>query len=191
MQIPDIKNKQITVLGAARSGIAAARLLAEKGARIFISEQAAKSHLVEDVALQALGIETEFGGHTSKIYDSDLWVVSPGIPMSSPIIQSAGKKNIPVYGELEVASWYCRSPIVAVTGSNGKSTVTALLGEVMKNANIHCVVAGNIGSPFAGSVEITVPEGVAVLEVSSFQLETIHHFHPKILLLHQPAHQPK
>ncbi|GAG16384.1 unnamed protein product, partial [marine sediment metagenome] len=158
MQIPDINNKKITVLGAARSGIAAARFLAEKGARIFISEQAAKSHEVEEMKqLESLGIETEFGGHTSKIFDADLWVVSPGIPMSSPVIQNAGKKNISVYGELEVASWYCHSPIVAVTGSNGKSTVTALLGEVFKNAHIPCVVAGNIGSPFAGSVEKTVP----------------------------------
>jgi UDP-N-acetylmuramoylalanine--D-glutamate ligase len=184
MQIPEIQGKKITVLGAARSGVAAAKLLAGKGAHLLVSEQAAYEKKEEEGHnLKALGIETEFGGHTSQIYDSDFWVVSPGISLSSPVIQNAKKQNIPIYGELEVASWYCQSPIVAVTGSNGKSTVTAILGEIFKNAAIPCVVAGNIGSPFSGSVERTVPEGVAVLEVSSFQLETIHKFHPKISIL--------
>jgi UDP-N-acetylmuramoylalanine--D-glutamate ligase len=181
---PEIRDKKITVLGAARSGIAVAELLAKEGARVLVSERSDEAgKMAQTKHLSDLGIQVELGAHSSRIYDSDYWVVSPGIPQTSPDIQKAVKLNIPVYGELEVASWFCRAPIIAVTGSNGKSTVTALLGEIFKQVEIPCVVAGNIGQSFSGTVQETVPEGVAVLEVSSFQLETIHHFRPKISIM--------
>lgn len=168
-------------MGAARSGVAVAQLLARKGAWVFLSEIAPlKDKREEAEVLTSTGIPFEFGGHTSRILDADWWVVSPGICQSSSVLQKAKEKGIPVWGELEVSSWFCRAPIVGVTGSNGKSTVTALLGEVFRWAGRPCVVAGNIGQPFSEYVESTVVEGVAVLEVSSFQLETIQNFHPKL-----------
>lgn len=171
----------MTVLGAARSGVAVAQLLMRKGARVFLSEIAPlKDKREEAEVLTGTGIPFEFGGHTSRIMDADWWVVSPGICQSSSVLQKAKEKGIPVWGELEVSSWFCRAPIVGVTGSNGKSTVTALLGEVFHRAERPCIVAGNIGQPFSEYVESTVVEGVAVLEVSSFQLETIQNFHPKV-----------
>ena len=177
----EIRGKHVTVLGAARSGIAVAQLLARKGARVFLSEIAPlKDKREEAEVLTSTGIPFEFGGHTSRIMDADWWVVSPGICQSSSVLQKAKEKGIPVWGELEVSSWFCRAPIVGVTGSNGKSTVTALLGEVFRWAERPCVVAGNIGQPFSECVESAVVEGVAVLEVSSFQLETVQSFHPKV-----------
>ena len=134
---PEILDKKITVLGAARSGIAVAELLAKKGAKVLVSELSSDvQKRTETEHLNQLGIQTEFGGHTQKIYEADYWVVSPGIPQSSFPILQAVTKNIPVYGELEVASWFCQAPVIAVTGSNGKSTVTALLGEIFSNAHI-------------------------------------------------------
>ena len=148
---------------------------------MFVSEKASVQEKQEEIEmLTRAGVSSEFGGHTSRVLEADWWVVSPGISQSSSLLQSVKEKGIPVFGELEVASWLCRAPIVAVTGSNGKSTTTALLGEVFRAAGRRCVVAGNIGQPFSDFVEETVPEGVAVLEVSSFQLETIRDFHPRI-----------
>ena len=182
--VQNIKGKKVTVLGAARSGVAVATLLNEKGASVFLSEKSDVNHKSGEVKqLKAAGIESEFGGHSSRIADADLWVVSPGIPLSSDVLKTAKEKNISVFGELEVASWFCKSPIVAITGSNGKSTVTALLGEIFKTEGRPCVVAGNIGNPFSTVVSETRENGVAVLEVSSFQLETIHSFHPRIAVI--------
>ena len=176
-----IQGKKITVLGAARSGLAAARLMAERGASVFLSEMDSVENKGKEAdLLKQAGIPAEFGGHSPRIYDADLWVVSPGIPPTAKTIQEAKKRSIPIVGELEMASRFCRAPIVAVTGSNGKSTVTALLGEVFHTSGRPCVVAGNIGQPFSDVVEKTVEEGVAVLEVSSFQLETVQTFHPRL-----------
>lgn len=179
----DIKGKKVTVLGAARSGVAVSKLLARKEAKVFLSEKASPDDKIREVdALKKANIPSEFGGHTNRIFDADMWVVSPGIPYSSPVLQVARDREVPVWGELEVASWFCQSPIVAVTGSNGKSTTTALLGTIFRTAEIPCVVAGNIGQPLSDYVEETIPDGVAVVEVSSFQLETILHFHPRIAI---------
>lgn len=179
----DIKGKKVTVLGAARSGVAVSKLLARKEAKVFLSEKASPDDKIREVdALKKANIPSEFGGHTDRIFDADMWVVSPGIPYSSPVLQVARDREVPVWGELEVASWFCQSPIVAVTGSNGKSTTTVLLGTIFRTAEISCIVAGNIGQPLSDYVEETVPDGVAVVEVSSFQLETILHFHPRIAI---------
>ena len=177
----DIEGKRITILGAARSGVAAAVLLASHGADVFLSEKSAEVEKTEEVdILSKASIESEFGEHTSRVYDADLWVISPGIPLDSPPVKEAAKRSIPIVGELEAASWFCEVPIVAVTGSNGKSTTTALIGAIFKAAGIPCIVAGNIGQPFSSFVETIPADGIAVVEVSSFQLETIRSFHPKI-----------
>ena len=182
--IPDIRGKRVTVLGAARSGIAVAKLLKTHGAHVFLSEMASEEERREQARIvHSDGIPAEFGGHSDRIMDADWWVVSPGISISSLVIKRAEESGIPVWGELEVASWFCKSPIIAITGSNGKSSVTTLLGEVFKAVGKQCIVAGNIGRPFSDHVDNSVPEGVVVLEVSSFQLETIETFHPYIAVL--------
>ena len=179
--VSDITGKRITVLGAARSGLAAARLLSGLGADIFLSEIASRDQMLSAAKqIDETGIRSEFDGHTEKVFDADGMVVSPGVPYSSSTLNMAREKGIPIWSEIEVASWFCRSPIIAVTGSNGKSTTTALLGSIFRFANRSSIVAGNIGQPFSDYVMNSVPEGVAILEVSSFQLETIDRFHPKV-----------
>jgi UDP-N-acetylmuramoylalanine--D-glutamate ligase len=177
----EISGKRVTVLGAARSGVAAAELLARHGAGVFVSEKAPESEK-RDAArrLSGSGVPSEFGGHSGRALDADWFVVSPGIAPDAPILREAKKRNIPILGELEVASWFSKAPIVAVTGSNGKSTVTTLIGETFKASGRPTVVAGNIGQAFSEEVEKTVPGGVAVLEASSFQLETVLSFRPKV-----------
>jgi UDP-N-acetylmuramoylalanine--D-glutamate ligase len=179
-----VKGCRFTVLGAARSGLAAARLLAKHGARVFVSESAPEKEKPDQSReLREAGIAAEFGGHSDRIFQAGAWVISPGIPVTQHLVREALNRKIPVWGELEVASWFCRAPVIAITGSNGKSTVTTLLGEVLREAGKQVIVAGNIGRPFSDFAEKVDPEGAAVLEVSSFQLETVETFHPFIGVL--------
>lgn len=132
--------------------------------------------------LEKAGVTLQFGFSPERP-DCDWLVVSPGVPVNASAVVRARSAELPVFGELEVASWFCRAPIAAITGSNGKTTTTALLAAMVQNSGRPCVLAGNIGEPFAGVVEQTVPEGVAVLEVSSFQLETVVRFRPSVSVL--------
>lgn len=176
-----VPGSRVTVLGAARSGLAAAELLKRHGASVFLSESAPAAERAEAVRrLSAASIPAEFNGHSDRAFDADWILVSPGIPPSAPAMRTAADRGIPVAGELEAASWYCRAPIVGITGSNGKSTVTALTGEILKAAGLPVVVAGNIGRAFSEDAEGVPPEGAAVIEVSSFQLETARAFRPRV-----------
>jgi UDP-N-acetylmuramoylalanine--D-glutamate ligase len=176
-----VSGKRITVLGAARSGLAVAELLQRHGAAVFLSETSSESEKADAARrLSRSGIPSEFGGHSGRALDADWLVVSPGIPPGAPVLADARRRGLPVLGELEVSFWFSKAPIAAVTGSNGKSTVTALIGEVFKADGRPTVVAGNIGRAFSEEVEKTAPDGVAVLEVSSFQLETIRLFRPEV-----------
>ena len=180
----NLSNQKITVLGAARSGLAVSELLKTQGAQVFVSDMADASSMQDAVQfLENHKIHYEMGGHSDRIYDANAWIISPGIPIDHPMVIESKARGIRVVGELEAASWFCKSEIIAVTGSNGKSTTTALIGEIFKADNRPVVVAGNIGRSFASVVEKTGEGCVAVLEVSSFQLETIDHFHPGIALL--------
>ena len=182
--IDSLKNKKITVLGAARSGIAAAMMLKELGARVYVSDSAPLCSKQEQAAeLGRNGIAFEFGRHTKRIYDTDFVVLSPGIPVRSETVQKFLQKGIPVYSEIEVASWFCRAPLIAVTGSNGKTTTTTLIGEMLKAHFPRPIVAGNIGQPFSAYVLQSVADSPVVVEVSSFQLETIDRFHPQIAVV--------
>ncbi len=176
-----LRGARVAVLGAARSGVAVSELLAKAGASVLLSDVQEKETLsVPEDALRRLGVELEFGGHSPAVLASDLICISPGLPLTIPVLQRAQQKGIPIVGELELASWFCQSPILAITGSNGKTTTTTLTGEIVKSWYPQSVVAGNIGKPFAELVTDTAPEGIAVLEVSSFQAETIVSFHPEI-----------
>lgn len=178
----EVANKHIVVVGAARSGMAAASLLHRKGARVFVTDnkeipQSDKQRLAFE------GIEYEESGHTDRANDGDFLVLSPGVPTRAPLVQKYLEKEKNVFSEIEVASWFSKSPMIAVTGSNGKTTVTSWLAHTWKTAERPHVLAGNIGYAFSDRVEETTSDKDAILEVSSFQLDHIECFHPHISLL--------
>jgi UDP-N-acetylmuramoylalanine--D-glutamate ligase len=176
------RGKRFTVLGAGKSGLASVRLLVKKRAKVFLSDTASKKKHADTIKeLDQLKVEYEFGANTHRVLESDMIIISPGIPNDTPILVLAREKGIPIIGEIELASEFATYPIIAITGTNGKTTTTALTGEIFKNAGWKVVVAGNIGTAFADVVEQDLGErGVFVLEVSSFQLDTIKTFRPKI-----------
>ncbi len=179
-----VKGTSVTVIGAARSGIAVAELLNASGAHVFVSDKSSAAALTHAIAeLQAAGIPFETDAHSERIFACDLMVVSPGVPSDAPSVREAQQRGIRVCSELEVSSWFCSSPIVAITGSNGKTTTTTLIGRMLDDAAKKHVVAGNIGTAFAGVVLDLAPAHPAVLEVSSFQLDHIESFRPSIAVL--------
>ncbi|PQJ35417.1 UDP-N-acetylmuramoylalanine--D-glutamate ligase [Salinibacter sp. 10B] len=185
---PDnVRTKQVTVVGGARSGRAVAQLLAEAGAEVFLTEQGPPTEGLE-ATLDAAGVEYEFGGHTTRAIEADFFVLSPGVPTQSNIVQQAQRAGLSIYSEIEVASWFCEAPIVAITGTNGKTTTTSLTGHVFRQAlaeasGREAIVAGNIGYPFSDYVMDAGPEDVVVLEVSSFQLDHVDTFHPAVSVI--------
>jgi UDP-N-acetylmuramoylalanine--D-glutamate ligase len=177
----DLRGQRFGILGAARSGAAAAGLLVRHGATVFVSDRSAEEHFDNLPAeLRTLGVEFEFGGNTERVLEVETLVVSPGVPSDAPMVKEALTRGVRVVSELELASWFCRAPMVAITGTNGKTTATTLAGRMFADAKMPCVVAGNIGTAFSQVVEDVPPEGTAVLEVSSFQLDHIAKFRPAV-----------
>ncbi len=177
-----IKNQHIVVAGAARSGVAAALLMKRKGARVFVSDigAIATEHRVK---LEKAAIPYEEGGHTDKAKNGDMLVLSPGVPGDAPIVRDYKNAEKQVVAEIEVASWYCKSRIIAVTGSNGKTTVVKWLADVWKRAGRDFLLAGNVGTAFSEVVDQTSPERDLILEVSSFQLDHIDRFRARVAVL--------
>ena len=181
----NIRDKKITVIGLGTSGTAAATLANHLGARVFGSDSS-ENFQVSNNALYLLNnhIASETGLHSKRIYDADLWIISPGIPNDADIVKKAQDRGIPIVGEIEFASWYTDSPIVAVTGSNGKTTTVNILSEMCQSENVQSIMAGNMGIPFSERVlkEIKKPKQnlAYILEISSFQMEFVLHFCPKI-----------
>jgi len=174
----------VTVLGAARSGIAVAKLLSSREAQVFVSDKGAEGSLAGAAeALTAATIPFEFGKHSERAYACDLMVISPGVPTDAPVVQEAIRRGIGVVSEIECASWFCTGPIAAVTGSNGKTTTTTLLGRMLGDARVPHAVGGNIGTAFSSFVDGMSEGEIAVLEVSSFQLDHIRSFHPAVSVL--------
>ena len=179
-----LHKKKVSVIGAARSGVAVAQLLRSQGADVFVSDSSSAEKLQSSISdLQSEKIEFEIGKHSNQVYNCDLMVISPGVPSDAPVVLEAQKRSIKVVSELEVGSWFCQSPIVAITGSNGKTTTTTLIGRILDHAKKKHVVAGNIGTAFSSIVLELAETDVAVLEVSSFQLDHIEAFRPKISIL--------
>ena len=178
----DIQGKRATVIGAARSGMAVARLLASAGARVLLSELGAAPQ-AQRAALEASGVTVESGGHSRRALEADIFIISPGVPTTAPIVRAAQGAGLAILSELEVASWFCEAPLIAITGSNGKTTTTSLLGYVFTNAGRDTVIAGNIGEPLSTCVRDISKEAVVVLEVSSFQLDHIETFRPRVSVL--------
>jgi UDP-N-acetylmuramoylalanine--D-glutamate ligase len=180
---------QVTVAGAGRSGVAAALLLARRGARVTLSEERPAIAAVSD--LRAAGIALELGGNRVESFErADLVVLSPGVPVEQPFVAAARAAGVPVVGEIELASRWLQGRVIAITGTKGKSTTTTLTGRMLAGAGVRATVGGNIGVPLSSQVDDSTPDTVHVVEVSSFQLEAIDRFHPWIaaLLNFSPDH---
>jgi len=169
--------KKISILGLARSGIAAAKLAKKAGFEVFVSDAAVNEELIEKAkALNELGIDVEVGGHTPRVLQSDLIVVSPGVPLGIDVIKAAREMGIPVISEIEFAFRFEKGRVVAVTGSNGKSTTATLIARILEDSGEKVFLAGNIGKPYSDVVTSTSSDSITVLELSSFQLEAIYSF---------------
>lgn len=181
----DFNGKKVLVVGLGLSGCSSAKLLAEKGALVKVSESEKSSELSER-ADELIGheVQVELGGHTEEFcLEADLVVTSPGVDIAA--LKSSGiiKKGVPVIGELELGYLFCSLPIIAVTGTNGKSTTTELIGKIFSSSDRDVVVCGNIGNPLTGEVGKINGKDLLVVEVSSFQLETIEKFRPHVAVL--------
>jgi len=178
----DVKDQRVTVAGAARSGLAAAEELVRRGARVTLSEAAAEVPSAD--RLRALGATLETGGHTAATFEhADLIVLSPGVPPEQPAIAAARRRGVPVIAEIELASRWLRGRVIAITGTKGKSTTTALTGRILETAGFQVTVGGNIGLPLSAQVNDSHPDTLHVVETSSFQLEQIETFRPWIAVM--------
>lgn len=179
-----VEGKRISVIGGARSGRTVARLLKEHGADVFLSDNAPAESMAETAReLGQLDVAFEFGGNTAKALASDMMVLSPGVPSDAQIVRDAFSRGLEVVSEVEVASWFCPCPIIAVTGTNGKTTTTTLLGRMFADAKHPAAVGGNIGVAFSQIVEELNKEDMAILEISSFQLDHIQSFKPRVSVM--------
>jgi UDP-N-acetylmuramoylalanine--D-glutamate ligase len=181
----DLKNKRVLVVGLGKSGLSAAMFLRALGSRVTVSDSRSAVALAKEIpALLEAGIMVESGGHGLLTFRrQDLIVVSPGVPLDTPEVKQVVAFGLPVIGELELASRYLLGQVVAITGSNGKTTTTTLVGKILSDAGVPTQVGGNIGLPVIDLVAKSTPETMNVLEVSSFQLETIEEFHPQIAVI--------
>lgn len=176
-----VDGRRVVVVGAARSGIAAARLLVERGARVTLSE--ARDGFDGMDQLRGQGVELELGGHTAEtLVAADLIVTSPGVPRELPVLERARARGVEIIGELELASRWVQGRIIAITGTKGKSTTTTLIGRMLTAAGRRTLVGGNIGVPLSAQIGGSAPDVVHVVEVSSFQLEATSTFRPWIAL---------
>ena len=180
-----VNGKKVLVIGAARSGIAAARFLASQGAVVALTDQKPiEKWTTEALALKELGVGLLPGEPPSWLLDQlDLVVVSPGVPATIIPIRYAERAGAEVIGEVELAYRYLKGRVVAITGSNGKTTTTSLIGEFLGDAGLQVQVGGNIGKPLISMIETSKEDGWTVAELSSFQLETIKTFRPSIALV--------
>jgi UDP-N-acetylmuramoylalanine--D-glutamate ligase len=176
-------NTKALVCGMARSGISAAGLLKRQGASVTLQDLKTEDKLnSEDIAqLKSNGVDLYLGKNPDDIIgDFDMLVLSPGIPTDLPFVNKARELGVEVLGEVELAYRLSKAPLIAITGTNGKTTTTTLVGEIMKAFNPDTYVVGNIGTPFSDYADKTTAASSVVAEMSSFQLETIKEFHPKV-----------
>ncbi len=181
----NLKDKRVTVIGLGKSGVAVAKLLARNGYQVKITEASDQPMLRPQAEeMRKIGISVELGGHRENFYSDAEWIIPcPGVKPNAVPLQWAKQKEIPVYSEMEIAYRYTPCPIIGITGTNGKTTTTTLVGEILKNAGRQVAVGGNIGTPLSAFVDQLTPRHWVVLEISSFQLEYIERFRPKIAAL--------
>ena len=178
----ELRGKRVLVVGLARTGVAAALFCEARGAQVTATDTLTSSELTGAAAkLGSAGIALELGGHRRESFlAADLIVPSPGVPFDQPDLVAARKKGIAVWSEIELAWRFLRGRLLAITGSNGKTTTTALTGHILKTAGLPVLVGGNIGTPLISLVEESRDDSIAVVEVSSFQLEAIVAFRPDV-----------
>jgi UDP-N-acetylmuramoylalanine--D-glutamate ligase len=181
----EVTGKKVLVMGAARSGVACAKFLAARGATVALNDaQPLEKWSPEALALKSKGVGILPGELPGWLLDNlDLVVISPGVPTKVIPLRYAERAGAEVIGEVELASRYLKGRIVAITGTNGKTTTTSLIAELLKDAGIPILVGGNIGTPLISLVESSRDDGWTVVELSSFQLETIREFHPAVALV--------
>lgn len=181
----DLKGKKVLVVGLGKSGLAAALFLRRRGAQVTVSDVRSAEALAKDIpALLEEGINVEAGGHGLLTFRrQDLIVVSPGVPLDTPELKQVRSFGLRIIGELELAARFLKGKTLAITGSNGKTTTTTLVGEILKEAGLRTLVGGNIGVPVVGLIEESTDDTWSVLEVSSFQLESTQEFHPAIAVI--------
>ncbi|MCC6746674.1 MAG: UDP-N-acetylmuramoyl-L-alanine--D-glutamate ligase [Deltaproteobacteria bacterium] len=181
----ELTGKRVLVVGLGRSGTAAARLCARRGARVTVTDQRSEGALSDAVAALGGCATLELGGHREASFTgAELIVLSPGVP-PIPELEAARRAGVPVIGEIELAYRFVRGRVVAITGTNGKSTTTSLLGAMAEASGAPTFCGGNLGQPFCEAVDTPAagPDGLLVLELSSFQLETVETFHARVALL--------
>ncbi|MEW6730667.1 MAG: UDP-N-acetylmuramoyl-L-alanine--D-glutamate ligase [Acidobacteriota bacterium] len=181
----EVAGKQITIIGMAKSGLAAAEFLAARGARVLVSDvKPAESLQHEMASLRALGIEVETGGHShNTLMNADLIVVSPGVPLEIEPLRTAHAAGKKLIGEVELAAAFLQGTLVGITGSNGKTTTTTLIGKLLADAGFYTQVGGNIGTPLISLAAASQPDGCTVIELSSFQLEATEQLHINVAVL--------
>ncbi len=181
----ELAGKKVLVVGLARTGIATALFCAQRGARVTATEERPESELAEAAAkLRAAGVALELGGHRADTFvQQDLIVPSPGVPPTMPALAAARAIGVPVWSEIELAWRFLRGRLICITGSNGKTTTTSLIGHILETARMPVQVAGNIGTPLISRVDISSDTSFTVVEASSFQLESISAFRPDIAVL--------
>jgi UDP-N-acetylmuramoylalanine--D-glutamate ligase len=181
----DLQGKRVLVVGLARTGVAASLFCAARGAQVTATDQKPEAELPEIAAtLGEAGIALALGGHQIiNLAERDLVIVSPGVPANAPLLEEARTLGIPVWSEIELAWRFLRGKLIAITGSNGKTTTTSLVAHILKTAAIPTLVGGNIGVPLLSLVDSSTDRTVTVAEISSFQLETIEAFRPEIGVL--------
>jgi UDP-N-acetylmuramoylalanine--D-glutamate ligase len=174
----EVRDQQILIVGGARSGIAAAKFLAARGARVTVNDAKPEGELAAASELRAAGVGIVGGGHPFSLFENaDLIVASPGVPLALEPFKRARAAGVSVIGEMELAARFISGRLVGITGSNGKTTTTALTGELLARAGLPVQVGGNIGTPLISLVEASRPDGFTVIEASSFQLEDVDQLH--------------
>ena len=185
----DIREKKVLVFGSGISGESACRLLLREGAEVVLydgNDRLDREEILAKISPEeGQNVEILLGELTGQLLEGlldelSLVVMSPGVPTDLPIVEQMRAHGLPIWGEIELAYVFGRGDVLAITGTNGKTTTTALLGEIMKNYKDSVFVVGNIGNPYTSAAWETTEESVVVAEISSFQLETIHTFHPKV-----------
>jgi UDP-N-acetylmuramoylalanine--D-glutamate ligase len=178
----ELKGKRVLVVGLARTGVGTALFCAARGARVTATESRSEAQIGESVAkLRSAGVALELGGHVERTFvEQDLIVPSPGVPADFPQLVAARKAGVKIWSEIELAYRFLNGSLVGITGSNGKTTTTALIEHILRGAGLSTLLAGNIGTPLISVVEDTKKNSVTVVELSSFQLELIDAFRPNI-----------
>ena len=181
----DLRGRKVLVVGLARSGEAAARFLKTHGARVTVNDSKPATELTDIAArMKTLGVDLALGGHPEDLFlNADLIVVSPGVPMIIAPLAKARETGIEIIGEIELAARFIKGKVVGITGSNGKTTTTTLIGELLKDAGLQTQVGGNIGTALISLVEGSSDDGFSVIELSSFQLEGVSSLHANVAVV--------